>query len=204
MKANSFFVLTTLLFLSIQFKAFPQAEIPTNKEIVISFLTQFCDSLANKIDTTKHKNIFPKIASHPLSDFLENILIDKMSSRDFKFYISNCDSCRVLQITINRYAINYQRVRRERPTKEISRKIELEIVGLVKSPETFVQSFSFAKTYKDTIKTDNFEFVEKDGNPFTSPKPKEPENFLKKYIEPILIIGSTALAALLFFTIRSK
>lgn len=183
---------------------FSQSEIRTNKGIVINFINEFADTLSKQIDTTKNKIILIGTTNNALNEYLENIVVSRLNDSGFKFFLKSCDTCRKLQISVNKFAIDYKRIRREKPTNLIVRTIELELIALIKDPETFIKSITYPKTYRDTISTDNFDFVEQDGAPFTAPKPKEPENFLKKYFEPIAIIGSTALAILLFFTVRSK
>jgi hypothetical protein len=84
------------------------------------------------------------------------------------------------------------------------RGVELDIITLLKNSDASVVSINFKKSFSDTLTFNDIDVVERDGTPFTAPRPKEPENFLKKYFEPIVVIGSTALAILLFFTIRSK
>jgi hypothetical protein len=62
---------------------------------------------------------------------------------------------------------------------------------------------SVLKTFKDRIKTDNLEYVE-NGN-YTFMKADLPEKtFMSKILVPAVIVALSALAAILFFTIRSK
>lgn len=62
---------------------------------------------------------------------------------------------------------------------------------------------SVSKTFKDEVNTDNLEYVE-NGN-YTFMKADLPEkSFFNKILVPAVIVALSALAAILFFTIRSK
>lgn len=181
---------------------FPQEQLPpTNKEVLISFLNELSDTLI--------KNVPPKtmqlhIFRDSLSDLVESIIVSKLSNFGYRFQLSTCDTCSILQIAIENYKINYKRLIRERPTQLIFRKIEFNVVSLYKEPNLGIAPIIYNKIFSDTITTEFIDYVEREGSPFAGKKPKEPENFLKKYFEPIIIIGSSALAIFLFFTIRSK
>lgn len=64
-----------------------------------------------------------------------------------------------------------------------------------------VESFSFEVT--DSIATKELQYLENYSYPFTiAEKPAEP--FFSSLFEPIVAVGATAAAVILFFTIRSK
>ncbi len=204
MKLKSILSILLCILITFHYQSSSQSVNPTNKEIVHNFLKEFSDTLSVRLDTSNHKNIYLKIIPNLLSDFIESIVINKLSNKGFKFFLSNCDSCNTLQISVNHFKIEYKRVWSERPTNRIVRSVELDIITLLKNSDASVGSINFKKSFSDTLTFNDIDIVERDGTPFTAPRPKEPENFLKKYFEPIVVIGSTALAILLFFTIRSK
>jgi hypothetical protein len=62
-------------------------------------------------------------------------------------------------------------------------------------------SFNFA--YHDTVNVDSVTSLENAAYPFTRGKlPAEP--FFSGILEPVIAVGTAALAVILFFTIRSK
>ena len=63
------------------------------------------------------------------------------------------------------------------------------------------QDFEFSK--KDTVNLDSVRTIENPAYPFTQGK-LPPEPFFSGLLEPIVAVGTTALAVILFFTIRSK
>lgn len=181
--------------------SFEKIGTPTNKEVFSSFLVEFLDTLSK---SSINYNFQIRIAQHPISDYIENSIVGTLSPMGYRFFSTHCDTCTIMQISVNKYDVSYKRVKRERPTNFVTRKIELELICLLKPNNSTIEAINFKKSYADTIKIEDLDIVEKDGYPFTGTRPKEPENFLKKYFEPIIVIGSSALAVILFFTVRTK
>lgn len=62
---------------------------------------------------------------------------------------------------------------------------------------------SVRKSYRDKVKTEYFDYIQESNYSFTkSALPDKP--FMKKIIVPVIIVAVSAIAAILFFTIRSK
>jgi hypothetical protein len=83
----------------------------------------------------------------------------------------------------------------------IPRNITLKGNYLVKNNSHFYQEFNYFSN--DTISYDDINIVENESYPFTKGDiPSEP--FFSGLFEPVVAIGTAALAVVLFFTIRSK
>jgi hypothetical protein len=83
----------------------------------------------------------------------------------------------------------------------IHRNISLKGNYLIHTNSAFYKEFNFS--FNDTIRYDEIKSVENISFPFTRGKvPAEP--FFSGLFEPIVAIGTAALAVILFFTIRSK
>ncbi len=175
--------------------------LPSNKEITQRLVDEFTDSLGKSLVKGKYWLV---VSSNPLSAILEANVISNLSVKELQFYTYSCDSCINLSISVDNFEINYERIKRERPTNLIIRRVDLNITALIKPPNSIVETFVFRRSFQDTLTSDQLDAIEKDGMPFTAPKPKEPANFIKKYFEPLIIIASTTLALLLFFTVRAK
>ncbi len=66
-----------------------------------------------------------------------------------------------------------------------------------------ILTHSFNFTYQDTVNVDSVASLENAAYPFTQGKlPAEP--FFSGLLEPVIAVGTAALAVILFFTIRSK
>lgn len=178
-----------------------EINLPSNKEITLRLINDFIDTLAKSLVEGKY---WVEIGTNPISSVLESNIISKLSERQLQFYTFNCDSCTNLLISVNKFEISYKRIRREKPTNQIIRKLDLGLTALIKPPHSIVRTIEFYKTFSDTLTSEQIDNIERDGVPFTAQRPKEPENFIKKYFEPMIIIASTTLAILLFFTVRAK
>lgn len=78
---------------------------------------------------------------------------------------------------------------------------DLSLNGNFLIQNSIYRNFNFS--FSDTIKVEEVELVENESFPFTKGKvPSEP--FFSGLIEPVIAIGTAALAVILFFTIRSK
>ena len=83
----------------------------------------------------------------------------------------------------------------------ISRNISLKGNFLVRTNSAIYREFNFS--FNDSIKYDDINFVENESYPFTKGDiPSEP--FFSGLFEPVVALGTAALAIILFFTIRSK
>ncbi|HUX61275.1 MAG TPA: hypothetical protein VMV32_08175 [Ignavibacteriaceae bacterium] len=66
---------------------------------------------------------------------------------------------------------------------------------------TFVRKINYS--YSDTVNYDHLKNLQNESYPFTESEiPSEP--FLSSFWEPVIAVGATAVAVVLFFTIRSK
>ncbi len=65
----------------------------------------------------------------------------------------------------------------------------------------FTEQFNYA--FQDTVKADSVSSLENSGYPFTQGKLRA-EPFFSGILEPVIAVGTAALAVILFFTIRSK
>ncbi len=79
----------------------------------------------------------------------------------------------------------------------------VQLSGNFNLTEGEIVTHDFNYTYRDTIKVDDVKNLENPAYPFTQGKlPSEP--FFSGILEPVVAIGTVALAVILFFTIRSK
>ncbi len=83
----------------------------------------------------------------------------------------------------------------------LPRKIEISGNYSIKNNSFIYKEFHY--NYLDTVKVDNVKTLENNSYPFTQGNvPAEP--FFSSLFEPLVAIGTAAIAVFLFFTIRSK
>ena len=80
---------------------------------------------------------------------------------------------------------------------------EIKLSGSYSLSKRVVDSQRFNFTYTDTVAVDDVRVIENSSFPFSeSEVPSEP--FLSSLFEPVVAIGSAAVAVILFFTVRNK
>jgi hypothetical protein len=79
----------------------------------------------------------------------------------------------------------------------------VSIAGNYIFPYSDAKLHNFNYSISDTVKVNDIKSIENNSYPFTQGQvPQEP--FFPSLIEPVIAIGATALAVILFFTVRSK
>ncbi|MDC1068921.1 hypothetical protein OAQ99_07160, partial [Candidatus Kapabacteria bacterium] len=73
------------------------------------------------------------------------------------------------------------------------------------SMSCFSNNFIANKSFVDTINYEDIEYIEESEFDFDKAVvPKKDGSFFKKYLEPIIIVGSTLVTVFLLFTVRSS
>ena len=83
----------------------------------------------------------------------------------------------------------------------LPRKITLSGSYNFSGKKIFTRSFSYS--LRDTVNADSISMIENSAYPFTQGE-LPPEPFFSGILEPLVAVGTAALAVILFFTIRSK
>lgn len=101
--------------------------------------------------------------------------------------------------------VNYTNMFRDGFLGSLKVEREISIAGsfLLFDEDVIEKSEGFEFAVKDTVDVDNVALLENPALPFTqSELPEEP--FLSGLLEPVVAIGSAAMAVIIFFTVRSK
>lgn len=112
-------------------------------------------------------------------------------------------STAVVDITIDKTDVTYGEMYRKGIFGNfyVPRIVKLSGNFLVLLSGTAMHDFNFS--YSDSIKVDDVKSLENTSYPFTMGQ-LPPEPFFASLFEPVIAVGATALAVILFFTIRSK
>jgi hypothetical protein len=132
----------------------------------------------------------------------ENRIIGDLFSYG-KFIAAENKNAEKINYIINNARVEYGEIFRDGFFGDyfISRKLFLDGNFLIKRSSPFYKEFNFSFT--DTIRYNEIKDVENDSFPFTKGEvPSEP--FFSGLFEPVVAIGTAALAVILFFSIRSK
>ncbi|MCX7880042.1 MAG: hypothetical protein N2517_05220 [Ignavibacteria bacterium] len=201
---NKLFIVSCLAFLFFENSIFSANETRTNLEIVDELITNIARKISLSLDTiSDNRTIYINVDEHPLKNLSESIFKSTLSNYNFKL-TSVKENLTQLNISITKYRIYYRESKDNQDLKQYERTVSLKMIASISSEEGQTFAYSFQEEFKDALSYDDIPLVEKDGVIFFGEKPKEQESFLKKYLEPIIVISSSIVALVLFFTIRTK
>jgi hypothetical protein len=146
------------------------------------------------------KNIQPDLESGLFSVFNSEI-ISELSKRGYNLVAGS--NAFKLQYTFNNAVTSYGEMYRNGFLGEyyVPRKIMLSGSFNFSGSTIFTRDFYYSSL--DTVNVDSVSALENSAYPFTQGKlPAEP--FFSGILEPVVAVGTAALAVILFFTIRSK
>lgn len=180
----------------------------TNFDIFNKLSSQYIDYFEKEIRSSNNQQdsiTTFSIVKSPYSYYFEAILVEKLTSkgwrlRNYDLDISNYFSTQYT-FAIFSFDINYSKIPKG---NKINRKIKIDFRCTENSRASFLRPINKVIAFTDTISEELIDYIEKEGPPFTAPKPKDDATFIEKFIEPIGIIGASALIILLFFSIRSN
>ena len=128
-------------------------------------------------------------------------IISRLSKEGYKL-ISGSEAFKI-QYIIKDASVNYGDIYRDGFLGDYYVPRLIQVSGNFNMAGKTIVTHEFNYTNKDTVKVDNVKNLENPAYPFTQGKlPSEP--FFSGIIEPVIAVGTAALAVILFFTIRSK
>ena len=109
----------------------------------------------------------------------------------------------MINYSIDNASVKYGEMERDGFWGDFIMPRKIELGGNYSLSNRIINSQTFNLTYYDTVAVDNVKVIENPSFPFTQGEvPSEP--FFSGLFEPVVAIGSAAIAVILFFTIRSK
>jgi len=174
----------------------------TNFEQTQSLIKKFAEKIYIELQKFPDSSYSIKCTNHPLSQYIEGILISELSTRNLRFYYSESDTIPKLELLVNQFRIEYAKIPDGK--NKLKRTIAFSVSALIKMKSLPINPFKFDTLATDTIDVESIGYIERDGSPFKGELPAEKETFFDRYIEPIVVIVSSALVVLLFFSVRSK
>ncbi len=200
-KLNLILIFILLIFFSGNF-AFGQTK--TNLELFYSLIDSAVNSASKQIPAND-KNIKLNFNLGSIYSIFENRVISDFSKDGKK--IVPIDSSKGNDLTLNFACENavviYGKMFRDGLFGSFHVPRTVSISGSYIFPFSDAKLHNFNFLINDTVRVDQIKTIENNSYPFTKGQiPAEP--FLPSLIEPVIAIGATALAVILFFTVRSK
>ncbi len=188
-------------FISIVYvNTFAQAE--SNLEVVKSLLSKTADEISKIVPSNNSKEIELKFIAADDYKILKTKLIEDLQKNNF---ILLNESNNKLNFTLSEVKIIYKDIFRDGILGEylVERETNLNNSFFIENKNEIgkVNNFSFTKL--DTVKYDDIKKLENIAFSFTSAEvPSEP--FFSSILEPVIAVGTAAVAVYLFFNIRSN
>jgi hypothetical protein len=170
-------------------------QVKTNLEIMYSLL----DSAASEVISESESLKTYSFEAGSTNRLFFNRFITEMNSRNLVMIENGSPD---LQFVIESTSVRYGEMFRKGflGSFYVSRTINLNGNYLFMEGNRFKE---FSLVYSDSIEVDNIPEVENEFYPFTKGV-IPPEPFFSSILEPVIAIGTTAAAVILFFTVRSR
>jgi len=191
-----------LLFLAIHITLASTPLPRTNLELTQLLIQKFVEKLYLELQKFPDSTYSIKAVNHPISQYIEGMVVSELSNRNLRFYNSESDTIARIEVIVNQFKIEYTKIPNEE--SKLKRTIKFSVTSLLKKKNSPVSPIKFEHLEGDTIDEDLVGYIERDGEPFKGELPPEKETFFDQYIEPIVVILSSAIVVLLFFSVRSK
>jgi len=172
--------------------------------IIDSLLNQGYIQLFSYYNIQNHDTLVYVLSDTPFYDYLEKSLIDYAFANNIKLIkFQNFGKEKMHYIKILPFAPDI--VYKENINNYI-RTISFSLEAIEVFPDGTIQN-KFERTYKytDTLKEVDLNYIENEAMPISKGKKEKKElSLFDKIIEPVIIVATSALTIILFFTVRSK
>ncbi len=184
--------------------ALSAGRVRTNYEILDSLSKLAAAALCNALSEFGESKYIIKLPANSASQLIEQNTVVNCKP-DSILFLSSSDSTDipVVEILINKFGVKYS----NHPEIEylLEREAFCEISFMIKKNNQEIRSGRTIKfMFGDTIDRGSIRLIENSGYDFAKATvPEPPDSFIKQIAEPLIIIGSAAIAVFLFFTVRS-
>lgn len=192
---------TVFFFLTIIFSVNSQTK--SNLEIYYNLIDSSASKVVDNINT-KNEKISLNLTLGESYSLFENHLISAFTRRGYNITNNSEDKDWIkINYVLDNVQVNYKDMFRDGFLGSYLTPRVISVSGnyLISKDSHIYEEYYY--TYTDTIRVDNIKEIENLSYPFTmSDIPEEP--FFSSLFEPIIAIGTAAIAVYLFFTIRSN
>jgi hypothetical protein len=187
-----------------------QSDLPvkTNLEVFQTELSSLAEELVQKSVDGLGRNVVVNVRSPDTSWVTRNTIAEALTKLNYTVYLTSSDGegkGATIDIAIVEMKVRYGDVFREGflGTRKTERTISTTMSANVRNVQDeilFVGGVS--RAHKDTVDVSNVAQLENSSFAFTHGEPPKTD-FFENVLEPVIIIGASAVVVFLFFTIRS-
>jgi len=197
---NSYFI---LILLALVFSSELFSQTLSNLERINLLVDVSTDEISSAINDTANIYIVENKTPNEYS-ILNNRVIAGLSKNGIKLENDSSQS-NIISYTISHTGVKYTDLFRDGLFGEylLERKFDLMGNYIIEKNGVVISSDIFEISKIDTVRYDDFAFIENSSLPFTKANlPSEP--FLPSIVEPIIAVTAVAITIILFFSVRSK
>lgn len=192
-----------ILFVIIFSFPFSFAQTKTNLQVFYDLVDSSVSKINTEVSTSDLKvdfstgKYFGIFQNQVISDFT------KLGRTVISGVPKDSSSVTVINYSIDNASVKYGEMERDGFLGAFIMPREIGLSGSYSLGNKIINAESFNLMYYDTLAVDDVRVIENPSFPFTQGEvPSEP--FFSSLFEPVVAIGSAAIAVILFFTIRSK
>lgn len=181
------------------------ANIPKNNLSVFNeFSLTAAEKVAEMINPDRIPGIIISTAPEKLSMIVENPLTRILNDKGIKIYTSDSTGgITKVQLAIRKAFVVYEKDPLD--DDSLFRKIEFELEGTMIHESIIIPIPLLSNVFVDKISRDDINNIENKAYEFTTADVPERDNwFYKSIIEPVIVVGTAAVAVILLFTVRSQ
>ncbi len=202
------------LFLPVRSSALAQGEDggdparKTNLEIFRGEIASIAEELVQKSNLRSERNLFVNVRSPDTSWAAPNSLLEALKRLNYNVFLSLAGErgkVAILDLGFVEARVRYGPAFREGllGKRKTERTVSTVISGNVRdAKDEIVFAGSLSRTFRDTVRVGELTELENPAIPFTRGEPPE-GGFFDNVLEPLVLIGASAVVIYLFFTVRS-
>lgn len=203
---NYIIIVLCLLVISAHFAYSTEKTIPkTNTELSGELLQDYLNRTISFLRSEKCDSFYLQKQTGEDFAFIEKLIFLKTNENKITMLSGTPkEMAPKLEVWINELNIIYQNINDN--DDSLQRIIKIDISGrYTGNDHNFKELPSVKINYKDVIFRDFAPIVKNSNYPFSNPQiPEKPSGWFKDFVQPLVIIGSAAVAVLLLFTVRTN
>lgn len=194
--------------ISAQEKESSDSVVRPNLEIIRSGVATLTMEIMKKSDVGTEKNLLVEFRTSDTSGVIRNALLETLKGMKYNVFLSSSTAKREgasLDIGPVETRVHYGRAFRESflGKRKTARTIEVAVTANIRNAgDEVLFAGSVSRAFSDTIHVGDLPDLETPSIPLTQGEPPE-GGFFDTVLEPFIIIGASAIAVYLFFTVRS-
>ncbi len=179
-----------------------------NLEIIQAQIGALASEVVERSKLGKDRHVYVRILTSENSWVVQNSVLEALKRLSYDLFVASFDQKipgATVEVSLVEATVIYGPAFRESlfGRQRSQRTIKTTLSASVRSPaEEVLFAGNLSRVYSDTVYTGNLDELESPGIQYTHGEPPR-EGFFDNILEPAILLGATAVAIYLFFTVRS-